>query len=366
MERERILAFRVARQGLAERATGGLAAGAVCPASDFTPGAALLALAARVEGVTREVYERATDAGELVVAFTLRAALHAVAPGDWAAYGRGLLAVDDDELGRQLGPQARQLIREAGISAGTALEEVAEATRRALAGGRALGKDELHEQLRQRVRPELMPWCKGCGSHHVAPMLWRYAAVRAGSRCDSERRHLLGEPGPVPETGSAEAARRFLGFYGPSTAADFAAWTGIAPGPAKRAFAGLVEELVEVRREGKRAWLLSRDLDAAEGPAPALGVRLLPPRDPYLQQPDRETLAPDPDLRKRLFRPVANPGGVLQDGCLVGLWRMRTRGRATEFEVEELGGRCDRAAVEAEAETIAALRGRGQASVSWA
>jgi hypothetical protein len=135
---EQVLAFRLARSGLAARRAGGLADAAACPASDFHRDAALLALAARVEGLTREAYEEAVDAGSLVVAHVVRGAIHALAPGDHALYGRALIARDDDELGAQLGRQVRRLAAEKGFTPSEALEEVATATKDALANGRPL------------------------------------------------------------------------------------------------------------------------------------------------------------------------------------------------------------------------------------
>src|SRR4051812_47957343 len=198
MERERVLAFRLARSGLADREAGDLAEAAACPASDFAHDAALLALGARAEGVTRQGYEAAVDAGDLVVAHIVRGAIHALAPADHALYGPALIARDDDELGVQLGRQVQRLAAEKGFAPTEALEEVAGATKAALANGRSLGKNELHEELRARVSADLMPWCKGCGSHHVAPMLWRYATVKAGVRLDSQRRYRAGRPGRRP------------------------------------------------------------------------------------------------------------------------------------------------------------------------
>src|SRR3954447_22302954 len=212
MERERVLAFRLARSGLAVRAAGDLAEAAACPASDFVRDAALLALGARAEGVSREAYCRAVDAGDLVVAYVVRGAIHAVAPADFALYGRALIAADDGELGVQLGRQVQRLAAEHEFSVGEALAEVAAATEDALRGG-ALDKNALHAELRRRVRAELTPWCEGCQSHHVAPMLWRYATVAAGVRLDSERGYVADEPGGAPP--AHEAVRRFLHFYGP-------------------------------------------------------------------------------------------------------------------------------------------------------
>lgn len=362
VERDQVLAFRVGRHGLDARRSLTLAGAAACPASDFQRGSALLALAARSSGVTREGYDRATDSGELVLGPSLRAAIHALAPVDFALYGRALIAEKDEELGEQLGPRLERQLGDARIAPHDALEEVAHAIDAALAGGRALSKNELHEELRGRVRGELLPWCQGCGSHHVAPMLWRFGGVRAGMRCDVERRFLLGEPGESPDP--AEAARRFLRFYGPATAKELGAWGGLARAHARRLWAQIEEELAEVRLEGRRLWILGMDEPALASPPQARGVRLLPPRDPYLQHPDRTALTLDPALRKRVFRPVASPGAVLQDGHLVGLWRVRARGRLAELEVEELE-RIDRDALEAEAARVAEVRGAETTVITW-
>jgi hypothetical protein len=53
VDAEQVLAFRLARSGLARRDARSLAEAARCPASDFTRDAALLALAARRDGVSR-------------------------------------------------------------------------------------------------------------------------------------------------------------------------------------------------------------------------------------------------------------------------------------------------------------------------
>ena len=358
MDPDQTLAFRLARSGLAVRAARGLAHAAACPASDFARDAALLALAARAEGVSRETWDRAVDAGDLVVAHVVRGAIHALAPGDLALYGRALLARDEAELGAQLGRQVQLLATEKGFAPSAALEEVASATKAALAMGRTLDKNELHQQLRERVHADLMPWCKGCQSHHVAPMLWRYATVKAGARLDSARRYTLGKPGRTPA--ASEAVRRFLGFYGPAKPGDFAEWAGLAKPHAERLWDEVASDLAEVRVGKSQGWLISEDMAVLESPPAADGIRLIPPGDPYLQKPNRALLAPDPELRKRLFRPVASPGAVLRDGGLAGLWRAKAKGKRTELTVEKLG-RLRRAELEEEAQRVAELRGAAEA-----
>ena len=164
-------------------------------------------------------------------------------------------------------------------------------------------------------------------------MMWRYASVAAGARLDPERRYLLASPGDPPP--ATLAAERFLRFYGPSTPADFADWAGIGKPHAKRLWGEL--ELDEARVGKDTAWLAPGDAADLEAPPAAEGVRLLPPGDPYLHKPNRPLLAPDAELRKRLFRPVASPGAVLKDGRLVGMWRTSAKGARLEVTVEKLG-----------------------------
>jgi DNA glycosylase AlkZ-like len=360
VDSDQVLAFRLARSGLAARSARDLAEAAACPASDFARNAALLALAARADGVTREAYDEAVDAGDLVVAHIVRGAIHALAPADHALYGRALIARDDDELAAQLGRQVKRLAAEKGFAPTEALDEVATATADALANGRALDKNELHEELRQRVSADLMPWCRGCGSHHVAPMLWRYGTVKAGVRLDSERRYTRGRRRRAPA--ATKAVRRFLRFYGPAAPGEFADWAGLAKPHAQRLWDEAADELAEVRIGRNAAWLLGEDAGTLESPPGAEGIRLIPPGDPYLQKPNRPLLAPDAELRKRLFRPVGSPGAVLRDGRLAGLWRAESKGRKAVLTVEKLG-RLRRGDLEEEAQRVAQLRGAAEAAV---
>jgi hypothetical protein len=191
-------------------------------------------------------------------------------------------------------------------------------------------------------------------------MMWRYATVKAGVRLDSQRRYTMAKLGRTPA--ASEAVRRFLGFYGPTTPNDFADWAGLAKPHARRLWDQASAELAEVRVGKNKAWLMSEDLAALESPPATEGIRLLPPGDPYLQKPNRALLAPEPELRKRLFRPVGSPGALLQDGRLAGLWRAKSKGRKTELTVEKLR-RLRRGDIEEEAQRVAELRGSAEAAV---
>ena len=360
MNADQVLAFRLARSGLASRDARTLAGAAACPASDFARDAALLALAARADDVSRDSYDAAVDAGDVLVAHVVRGAIHALAPGDHALYGKALIARDDGELLVQLGEGVKRLAAEKRFAAGDALDEVTAATKDALAKGRRLSKNDLHAALRERLNDDLLPWCRGCKSHHAPPMLWRFATVKAGARLDSERRYLLGKPGRAPA--ASEAVRRFLGFYGPATPGGFAEWAGLAKPHAQRLWDEVEGDLIEVPVGKSKAWLLRGDESDLDSPQEAEGIRLLPAGDPYLQKPNRPLLAPEAELRKRLFRPVASPGAVLRDGRLVGLWRSKAKGKKTEITVEKLG-RLARSDLEQEARRVAEVRGGGEAAL---
>lgn len=184
--------------------------------------------------------------------------------------------------------------------------------------------------------------------------MWRYGTVKAGARLDSERRYVLSRVGRTLP--AVDAVRCFLRFYGPAAVNDFAEWAGLARPHASRLWEGVHGELSEVPVGQGKGWVLQDDLAELGSPPAATGIRLIPPGDPYLQLPNRPLLAPDAQLRKRLFRPVAGPGAVLQGGRLAGLWRVKAQGARTAITVEELR-RIARADLEDEAQRIADLRG---------
>jgi Winged helix DNA-binding domain len=84
--------------------------------------------------------------------------------------------------------------------------------------------------------------------------------------------------------------------FGPSTAAAFAGWAGIAPSSGRGAFEVIAETLAPVRTPVGDAWILSRDEPTFRAPVgPTAAARLLPSGDAYflLQGRDRELPAPE-------------------------------------------------------------------------
>jgi hypothetical protein len=166
---------------------------------------------------------------------------------------------------------------------------------------------------------------------------------------------------------AAELIRRYLHCYGPSTADHFAEWAGISPMQAARAWKLTESELAEVDFEGRKAWLLLADIPWLTKPTAQEGVRLLPPHDPYLQMRDRTMLVPDKALHRRIWRSTGNPGAVITDGRLTGIWRGRKKSKQLVISVElfESLSALVREEIEAEATAIAPFKGCTTADIKF-
>ena len=349
VDAEQILAFRVAAQGLAKRDRTPEDIAASFGLQDSPPGAALTALNARTDEAG-ELARRLEDR-ELVAVPNPRTAVTILPAGEVAVFLAALQPPDERALEAVLLRAAPSDFEAARGKAVTAVGEALD--------GRVLSRDALHEELRGRLPPELLPWCEGCQSHHARRGLLTVAALagrlchagREGRQVAFARTDQWTTLEPVdPRAAQAELVRRYLRHLGPSTHAGLASWAGISPAHAKTLFETVEDELAEV---GK-AFLLAEDGPALERPPKARGVRLLGPGDPLLVARDRELLIPDKALRKRIWRPLGSPGVVLSDGIAAGTWRARKQGTRLTVETEWFGEAVD---VREEMERLAALRG---------
>jgi Winged helix DNA-binding domain len=355
------IAVRLSRQHLAERLPRGHAAdAAVAGLQDTPPDAAGPALAARLEAADQD------DLDSLVLIYTIRGAPLALAPQDLALFTAALDPPDDAAAKVLIGNAWKFLPSD--VTPTQALDRVADATRDALSEG-PLGRDAYHQALRERLPKRLLWWCRGCGTHHVHPSLWRAAGIRGVLAIAGRdgRTAIFAAPPPVPpvEDPGGALARRFLTLYGPSTPSLFAKWAGISPAHAKALWAR-AGELAPVLLEGKKAWVLADDVDAYTGPPDVRGVRLLPGYDAFLAGRDRELLLPDPAHRKKLWTVLGNPGAVLHDGRIAGVWRAAKKGRRLVVTVEPFGRAPARTALEAEAAILAPWRGADEAELQVA
>src|SRR6266567_1528538 len=113
-------------------------------------------------------------------------------------------------------------------------------------------------------------------------------------------RHSLSQ-----ETALAELARRYLEAYGPATAEDMAAWSGMPISGIRAAWRRMAGQLMEVEFGGSAAWMLkSRAAWLDEPPVANRLVCLLPGFDIYLLgYQNRDLVAP------RLYAKRVNAGG---------------------------------------------------------
>ena len=143
---------------------------------DSPPGAAIAALLARSEvelgWLDRAIYEERT----VVALYNPRTATAIVPADEVAAFATAFLPGDD------AGPKAivdtAVPERDEGFAEPVAL--AVDAISDAL-DGVTLSRDDLHEALRQRLPEELLPWCKGCESHHARRALLVMAGLHGSS-----------------------------------------------------------------------------------------------------------------------------------------------------------------------------------------
>jgi hypothetical protein len=368
----RVLAFRVAGQGLA--APDGRGAVDVLrgwAVQDSPPGAAAAAVLARTSDPVSPGWLDAAlyDDRSAVALYNARSAT-AVVPADEApGFGTALDPADDAGLKAIVAsavPERSEGYAEPVALAVGAVSDALDST--------VLSRDDLHAALRARLPGELLPWCNACRSHHARRGLLVMASVR-GRLCVAGRAgrqpafartdQWVGWDAPAAAEAGAQLVRRYLSAYGPSTPGHFAQWAGLGTAHGRALWDLVAGELAEVRVDARsRARVLARDLDRLHDPPAADGVRLLAPGDPLLLGRDREALLASEALRRAVWKPVGGAGLVLAGGVPAALWRARKQGRRLAVAVDAFGA-LSRRAVEAEAERLAPHRGCSSVAVEW-
>lgn len=282
--------------------------------------ACALALRARTEGLTAD----AIDAPDVVRTWLMRGTLH-LAPAEDAAWMRDLLAP-------RTAATARRRMGQLGFDPDAADRAVA-LVAGALADG-PLGRADVAALLERAGLPSA-----GQAPVHVL-FLAAARGVLVGGRGDTVVLAVDRLPaGRAPQDPAAELARRHLASRAPARPEDFAAWSGLPRGAARRAWGAL--DLVEM---GDCGYALRGRLPE---PVPGDLVRLLPAFDELLLGWRDRTHAVAPEHSRAVF-----PGGgmlratVTVGGRVMGTW---TRDRT------ELFGPVPAGPLEAERAEIAAF-----------
>lgn len=303
-----------------------------------------------------------------VLAWTLRGAPHLYRRAEVAEVAAATAPWSEADAAKRIFDASRPL-KQAGIAALDALDEVARTMREVAAG--PVGKGEMSRALSERLPAAYLRECRPCAAVHTYEQPFRLAALRAGLELEPGTsppvlRPVPGWSGPaegVPD--HLDVVRAVLHLLGPATPQQVAAYVDA---PVKDVRARWPEDVIEVVVDGRSCSVLAADLDAllaagdpGAGPGPET-VRLLGPFDLFLQGRDRELVVPDEAARKDLWRTLCRPGGLLVGHEVVGSWRPRSAGRRLRLQVTtwtgiELPARV-RTALEGEAERLATFRGQ--------
>ncbi|WAC55932.1 winged helix DNA-binding domain-containing protein [Gordonia sp. SL306] len=386
---DEVIAYRLAAHGLTERLDddGTLEAAGRCAIQNSPPGSALLALHARVRSVAADrVDTLVADDKSLLQTWSLRGAPFYFPTVDAAVFTTGVLPPAEDSL-RHFIVGVEQSVDRLGMTVTDAVDLCGAEIGDVLAG-RRLAITELGAELAHRIGCRLPPKQRTVwdaeGPHaqgqpvgeavvHFCLRILTLQQVVCLTRRDGNKAPFalvddwIGRPVPDtdPQTARAELLRRYLRCYGPSTRAHFAGWLGIRAGDVDPWWDLVADEMTPVDFGGP-AWILTDDRDALRSPPDAAGVRLLPPRDPYTQMRDRETIV-ERRYHRDVWKNVGEPGMVLVDGTIAGAWRPRKRGRTLTLTISTfaaLPARHQRS-LQHEAEAIAPLRGADAAAVEF-
>ncbi len=350
-------AFRLGRHHLARRAPRHSLVPVVedvCGVQAQLTTAAQTALWARIDGLARGDVERALwEDRTLVRTWAMRGTVHLLPARCLPMYAGG--------LGFRLAEETRRWIGRHGISA-REIRAMTEAALDALGGG-PLTRRELGERVLAVLGPGARQWIEHSWGGAVKE------ACLEGRACfgPDQGREItfvrvdqwlaLAEPPPEDSiNAAARLMRQYLRSYGPATLRDFCSWSGLKARDSAPIWARLKVELVEVRIEGRTAWILREDLDELRNATIDDGqVRLLPSFDPYmLGHHDKSHLVDDPHY-KAVFRKAGwlSPI-VLARGRVVGVWSLERKAGRLLVAVHPFGrlSRPAREAIELEAASL--------------
>lgn len=276
--------------------------------------AALWALGLRLQQTRFASLECAFNQGAILRTHVLRPTWHFVTPEDI----RWMLALTGPRIIRGMTSRERDLGMDLALTS-----RAADVIVRALEGGNALTRDEIGAALRQAgieisdpgLLSHLISRCELQALVCSGPMRGKqHTWLVLDERARSPRRDLHGEEAV------GEIVARYFTSHGPATLADFAWWSGLTMGDAKRGLAAHGSRFVSTTVDGLTYWYAAATADVAFESAHS--AWLLPNYDEYTvafrfrelfhqrgpgYQPTRED------------SPFSNV--IVIDGRVVGLWK---------------------------------------------
>ncbi len=338
----------LARQMLLERACGVGVPEAVERLAGMQaqePKHPFIGLWTRVEGFEEEALRRALHERRVVRAPLMRSTLHLFSAADYAA------------LRMALQPPASVALRVLGARAELLDPEQVLPAARKLLTGRSLAFDEIRAQLQEQF-PDVDDRALGYAVRTLLPLVM----VPSGdARWGFGRRveftlagEWLGEP--LARDGAAQAlVRRYLGAFGPASAKDVQAWSGV--GDMKAVLDDMRDELEVFGDEGGRRELF----DLPDAPRPGADVAA-PPRllaefdNLVLAWEDRSRVIADEHRPLVTTKNLRVKATFLVDGVVAGTWAIAVKRRVATLTLEPFGSVRKRAMNELEAEAERLVR----------
>ncbi len=317
--RARALAWRYARQYLADGAGSAVEAVRRVVAVPTWPADPELAVGRRLAGPRPGVVEAGLAEGTLVRTWSFRGAVHLMATDTAPTYLVLRCAARQWEL-----PSWR---RHYGLEPGD-WPALRGTVRAALAGGPRTPAALATHLARKAQFRQVAPFIDRRDATFLKPFAWQGDLVLG--RGPGGQLLLCAPPSswgewPALEDAGRDAVRAYLDAYGPATAGHLQRWLGEGLGAGRRRIQRWIDELstelTEVDIEGAAYLHLGRQVDAladtAAGEAGTLA--LLPAYDPWTSGPGTA----DPWLIAPERRPVATAGAhlVVRGGRACGTWK---------------------------------------------
>ena len=308
----------------------------------------------RLAGFEREHLLAALHDREVVRATLMRATLHLLGAGDYAAFRPALQPVMERAV-RVLGKRA----------AGLEPERVMPAAR-ALLLERPRDFNELRRLLHEQF-PDVSDRALGYYVRTHVPLVmlptdasWGFPSVAEFTLADT----WLGRP--LPEDGTPEQlVRRYLAAFGPASAADAQTWSGLQGLAA--VFEAMRPELLVFKGESGRRELF----DLPDAPRPDADVpappRFLPDFDNLvLAHADRSRLLADEHRGALVTKNLRVRAAFLWDGMVAGTWEVERKRAQATLVMTPFHSLPARAAKELSAEAEALLRFAADDATSFA
>jgi hypothetical protein len=312
--------------------------------SQDVPGAFWAVAQRMAPGTTIADVGRAFDDGAIVRTHALRPTWHFLAPDE--------LRWVQDLTGPRVHQVAGTMYRRLGL--GPAAFARAEAVmREALAGGRALTRDELGAAIAEAG----VEFGDRLAMTHLAMHAELDAVICSGPRRGRQLTYQLVDERipPTPRRSRDDELRdlvvRYFRSHGPALVQDASWWSGLTVGDVRRGIE-LAGRALETRVvDGKAYWAAAAAFDPTPGLVPEPFVRLLSNDDEAQAAYADYSPAFDPSLPKA--RNVADVLGahlVVRDGFVAGGWRRALSARSVTVTVTLLAplSRDERAALEDE------------------